>query len=267
MEKIMKKTTLIVIILLLIPVFVFSQTSVKAKDIIEKINKGESVKYENAVITGELDFTSIDDVTPDRKNNRSIRNIFNFNETETFWCNIESPVTFISCTFKDGVIGYVNDDFDNTVHNAVFHEDAIFTGCTFEEESAFKYVKFKKNADFEKTTFEEEAFFKYTEFSREISFSGSTFYDDANFKYTKFPEKAHFDNTKFRYNANFKYAEFPEGVTFDNAEFRREAGFGYTKFNEPVSFKNVDFGRDVDFRYTKINGRSFTLYLLKNKGG
>ena len=65
--------------------------------------------------------------------------------------------------------------------------------------------------------------------------------------------------------ANFKYTEFPRGVSFKNAVFQGDANFKYTKFSEPFDFEGTDFEDSVDFKYTKLDGKSFTLYLLKNK--
>ena len=69
----------------------------------------------------------------------------------------------------------------------------------------------------------------------------------------------------FRRNVNFKYTEFDDGVTFEKAVFNRNADFKYTKFHEFANFDDAEFERDADFKYTKLNGKSLTLYLLKNR--
>ncbi len=256
-------TTLFIATLLLIPSLTFAQSQVKASQIIDQINAGKAVQYKNAEIVGDLDFTSIKDVTLDKKskNNR----FWSKGSTLTYWCHVRVPVSFINCVFKGDVLAYVHDDDENETYNAIFYEDVDFQGCDFQGQSAFKYVKFKSDANFKNTQYHKEALFKYTKFSTDVSFSGSSFHEDANFKYTKFPEPVYFDKTTFQRFANFKYAKFPEGVTFENTHFEGDVDFKYTKFYEPVNFDGVVFGDDVDFKYTKINGKSFVTYLLKKR--
>jgi len=249
--------------LLLIPSLTFAKSQVKASQIIDQINAGKAVQYKDATIVGDLDFTSIKDVTPDEKSKKS--RFFSKGSTLTYWYHVRSSVSFINCVFKGDVLAYVHDDDENETHNAIFYEDVDFQGCDFQGKSAFKYVKFESNANFKNTQYSKEALFKYTKFSTDVSFSGSSFHGDANFKYTKFPEPVYFDKTTFRHLANFKYAKFPEGVTFEGTQFKGDANFKYTKFYEPVNFDDVVFGDDVDFKYTKIEGKSFVTYLLKKK--
>jgi len=249
--------------LLLIPSLTFAKSQVKASQIIDQINAGKTVQYKDAEIVGDLDFTSIKDVTLDEKSKKN--RIWSKGSTLTYWCHVRSPVSFINCVFKGDVLAYVHDDDENETYNAIFYEDVDFQGCDFQDKSAFKYVEFRSDASFKNTQYHKEALFKYTKFSSDVSFSGSSFYGDANFKYTKFPEPVYFDKTTFQRYANFKYAKFPEGVTFENTQFKGDADFKYTKFYEPVNFDGVVFGDDVDFKYTKIEGKSFTTYLIKKK--
>lgn len=283
-----KAIILLAVILLLVPTFTFAQSQVKATKIIDQINNGKAIQYKNAEIIGDLDFRSIDDVTPGKKNRERREETRRKNwSTNVYWYNVKSPVSFISCVFSGDVIGYFHDDKKNETHNVIFHGDVNFQGCEFKGKSAFKYAKFLEKANFKDTKYHKEALFKYTSFSTDISFSNAHFYGDANFKYTKFPQSVHFDSATFQGDANFKYTKFPQsvhfnsatfqdyvdfkyvkfpkGVSFENAEFDGDACFKYTKFYEPVNFDGVDFKNDVDFKYTKIDGKSFTRYLLKKK--
>lgn len=255
----MQKAAILIAVMLTVPLVSLAQDRVQAEDIIDLIDAGKTVRYENAVIVGDLDFRSIEDVTANKPLRRSRWS------TQAYSCHVRSELSFVNCTFKGDVLAYVHFDRKNETYNAVFYEDVNFDGCEFEEASAFKYAKFKKDANFENTVYNEEAYFKYTRFSSEVSFADSVFYDCANFKYTKFPEGVDFQRAVFHDDANFKYTKFPEGVNFEDAEFQRLANFKYTKFHEPLSFEGVEFGGDTDFKYTKIDGRSFTSYLLKKK--
>jgi len=259
MKRAKNSYTVMMAVMMLVPVFSFAKSQVKASKIIDQINDGKPVQYENIEIIGDLDFTSIKDITLDKPYLRSR------NTTKTYSCHIKSPLSFINCVFRGDVIGYVHDDWKNETHNAVFHEDVDFQVCNFQALSAFKYAKFFGKSNFENTQFHKEAFFKYAKFSTKASFSNAYFYNDANFKYANFPKAVNFDKATFRRLANFKYIEFPLGVNFENAEFNGEDCFKYTKFHEPINFNGAAFNDDVDFKYTKLDGRSFTLYLLNKK--
>ncbi len=285
MKAVKTFTILFIATLLLIPSLTFAKSQVKASQIIDQINAGKAVQYKNATIVGDLDFTSIKDVTLDEKSKRN--RVWSKGSTLTYWCHVRSPVSFINCVFKGDVLAYVHDEDENETHNTIFYKDVDFQGCDFQGKSAFKYVKFESDANFKNTQYHKEALFKYTRFSTDVSFSGSSFYEaanfkytkfstdisfsssifhgEANFKYTKFPEPVYFDKTTFQQFTNFKYAKFPEGVTFENTQFKGNVDFKYTKFYEPVNFDGVVFGDDVDFKYTKINGKSFVTYLLKKR--
>lgn len=273
------------IIALLIPSFSFAKSQVKATQIIDQINAKKAVQYKDVEIVGDLDFTSIKNVTVDEESERNWRR--HRGSTLSYWCHVRVPVSFVNCVFKDDVLAYIHDDDENETYNAIFYEDVDFEGCEFQEKSAFKYVQFRKNADFKNTIYHDEALFKYakfstgvsflnssfngdanfkyTKFSTDVSFSNSDFSREANFKYTKFPEFVSFDKATFRRLANFKYTKFPEGVTYENAQFKGDADFKYTKFSDPVNFDGAVFDGDADFKYTKIDSRSFVTYLLKRK--
>jgi len=255
----MKKSAAVILVFMLLSVSALAQTRVNAQDILKSIDEGKAVNYRSVVVVGDLDLTSIQDKEADKNNDRSR------NSTKTFWYHVRSPLSFVDCTFKDDVIAYFHDERKNETHNAVFHEDVRFQGCEFQGKSAFKYSKFHKGADFTNTVYRKEALFKYTEFSTDISFADSIFSNDANFKYTTFPRRVDFSNVEFHHVANFKYTEFPQGVSFRNAVFKGDSDFKYAKFYEPFDFEGTEFEDSVDFKYTKLEGKSFTLYLLKNR--
>jgi len=226
--------TLPVLLLILSPLFTFAQNKVNAEEIIRKIDNGESVRYENVEVVGELDFLSVKDVTKKRKSG---------NDQDVYEYHIRSSVRFNNCTFSDDAIAYFYDEGDKSLHNAIFYEDVVFTNCEFEEESAFKYVKFHQMADF----------------------SGSVFQEEANFKYVDFPEGISFQSAFFNGDADFKYAKFTEGADFSNAMFDDFANFKYTKFSEPLNMQGTAFEGSQDFKYTKVGGKDFTTYLLNNR--
>ncbi|MFC2134328.1 pentapeptide repeat-containing protein [Bacteroidota bacterium] len=265
----MKNLVYFFVTALFIPAVLLAQ-SVNAGDIIKQIDEGQSVKYENVTITGDLDFTRINDSDNDRSKRKKrswVDRIVSFghNGSNEVLYYVEVPVEFINCTFEGGVIAYYHDDYEELTHNVVFFEDVVFKGCEFSDASEFKYVRFEKNADFSNNVFREEALFKYAEFSEPISFAGSKFYDDANFKYTSFDEYVDMSTTYFKREANFKYTDFPYGVSYENAVFDGNANFKYASFDEPSNLDGVEFNDDVDFKYTDYEGNSIIKYLIKSR--
>jgi len=256
----MRNLKALVIVIVLIPAVSFAQTRVEARDILDQINSGKAVSYKDAEVVGDLDFTSVKDVTQEGHGHW-----FNIGSSRSYSCHVKSPLSFVNCTFLGDVLAYVYDDLKNETYNAVFHEEASFEGCEFRRESAFKYAKFLKKANFENTRFQEEALFKYAKFSTEVSFSKASFSDYANFKYTNFPESVSFAGAIFEHDADFKYTKFRRGVNFAHAGFRGWSDFKYTKFSEPVNFEGTVFEEDAEFKYAKVDGRSFTLHLLKRR--
>jgi len=268
---------ILVIFTLSIPGIILASNSVDAADIIQQINAGRDVFFENTVIRGNLDFTSIKEITIEKQKG---------NQT-TYLCHVRGEVKFVNCQFKDDVIAYRSEKFPNELYIPVFYEDVLFSGCEINGDFAFKYVRFKANANFDQTIFKGETNFKYTKFTNKADFSHTRFAEEAEFKYTTFPEfanfeAAHFENdANFKYtkfsqkvnfklavfadDANFKYTKFPEGVSFENAIFEKSVDFKYTKFSEPVNFTDAQFDGDVDCKYTTVDGKSFSLHLLKSK--
>ena len=235
--------------------------SVKASEILNQINRGEDVRYENVTISNVLDFTAIDS----REQVKEGGGLFGWfgGENEKFESQVDVRIEFINCTFEDDVLAYYNED--NAVYIAHFSNPVIFDKCDFEEDTEFKYSKFEDLASFAETRFEEDANFKYAEFNAGPYFRGSRFEEEANFKYSKFKDQPVFSGTIFTEEANFKYAKFPSGVSFEGATFQDLANFKYSEFSEPFTMKNVNFNGDEDFKYTEVEGKSFNSYLLKNR--
>jgi hypothetical protein len=258
----MKK--LICLYFLLIPFMSFAQNKVEASRIIEQVNRGEAVSYQNTEITGDLDFTRLQNMKVERNSEE--------HSDKTAVSTVKSPLRFSNCRFTGDVRAYAGSDNnyswkqkEDTVFNANFEEEVIFENCVFENASAFKYSKFRKNVSFQKSVFKEEALFKYSKFATGPNFSNVNFEEGANFKYTDFPKGVTFAGVSFKEAASFKYAKFNEGVNFKNASFNRNADFKYTQFSQPLDLGGVSFSGDEDFKYAKVDGKAFTSYLLNNR--
>lgn len=235
-----------------------AQTTVDAKEIIAKINRKESVSYQNATINGDLDLTNL-------ANRREVREGMWKGESRQFLSVVEVPIAFKNCTFNGKFLAYRSEDQDerklvnisNTVYNTDFSESVTIERCTFTDDAAFKYSTFSQRAIFTDNTFREIALFKYAKFRNEADFSNATFRDYADFKYTKFSESSSFQKAAFERYADFKYTKFDERVDFSQARFTSTADFKYTNLPRGTRFDDTRFTGSTDFKYTKLDGRKF----------
>lgn len=233
-----------------------AQTTVDAKDVIAKINRKETITYQNTIITGDLDLTNL-------ANRKEVRD-GGWGDQEQYLSVVEVPLSFKNCTFRGKFLAYRTEDQDkkrqrinNIVYNTDFTEAVTIEGCQFEGDAAFKYSNFQQRAIFTDNTFRSEAIFKYTKFRNAVNFSNSTFRGYADFKYTKFDESSAFQNARFERQADFKYTTFDEGVDFQRATFSGNADFKYTNFPRGTTFDNARFSGSTDFKYTTLDGRKF----------
>lgn len=251
------KTLFVSLLLALVAIIPsLAQRTVSAKDIVEKINRKETVSYENVTITGDLDLTNL-------ANRREVRDGNWRGESREYLSTVDVPVTFRNCRFAGKVLAYWTEESrlmksTNTVYNADFTEAVTFEKCTFDDDAAFKYSTFQQRAVFIDNTFRDLALFKYSKFRAASHFSGSTFRDYADFKYTKFDEETAFTNATFDRSADFKYTKFNEGVTFKSARFDGSADFKYVHFPRKTNLDNVAFNGSTDFKYTTLDGRRFS---------
>ncbi|UFH54762.1 pentapeptide repeat-containing protein [Spirosoma sp. KNUC1025] len=233
-----------------------AQTSVDAKEIIAKINRKETVSYQNATITGDLDLTNL-------ANRKEIRD--GDWGGQNYLSVVEVPISFKNCVFKGKFLAYRTEDEDkrllrsnNIVYNADFTEAVTIDNCKFEDDATFKYSTFSQRAIFTNNTFREIALFKYSKFRNSADFSGATFHGYADFKYTKFDESSAFQNAQFDRYADFKYTKFDEGVNFQKASFSGNTDFKYTHFPRGTKFDDARFSGMTDFKYTTLDGQKFS---------
>ncbi|MDA3778887.1 MAG: hypothetical protein PF487_01415, partial [Bacteroidales bacterium] len=67
----LRKISLSMFLVGFISIVAFSQTKVKADEIIKKLNNKEDAHYENVIIIGDIDFRKINDVEVDGKNGKT----------------------------------------------------------------------------------------------------------------------------------------------------------------------------------------------------
>lgn len=213
-----------------------AQKTVSSRTIMEEIKDGKDVRYENATISGDLDFTYMDEKIDDLPSRSRWWNSGSNEVDET----IEVDVVFVNCTFTDDVLAYIHDDPSGYTFTADFEREVKFENCEFERNSMFKYSEFEDDVSFEGSKFRRESTFKYAEFDGKASFARTTFNDDAN----------------------FKYSDFDRGVSFSNAIFEESLNIKYLDVRGDFNIDGMKVDDDIDSKYTSINGKSFARYLL-----
>jgi hypothetical protein len=244
----------------ILPLASLAQKTVTAASVIESINNGQAVSISDAEITGDLDFTRLNNMKEEQQNSSE----------KVYISTVTVAVSFTNCRFTGKVLGYFNPDQNKPyvksgkVYNANFDEDANFETCVFEKEVSFKYSMFNKKISFNKSHFNDDVVFKYTKFGEGPSFNGVVFKSDAEFKYVDFPKGFDFGNAVFESDADFKYAQLKNGGSFMNTIFKSETDFKYAAFSKSVNMHGTGFNGDNDFKYTTLDNEKTTPAELVN---
>lgn len=209
---------------------------VLADEIIEKINKGEEVKYEYCEIDG-LDFSNI-------KNNV---------EKDGFiYTIVDVPITFTNCHLCN-FISLHTRYLKSVVFTHTYFTEAGFTGSEF----------LGANVDFSYTQFNgRNVCFRFSIFTQKnTSFKEAKFLAEHNtFHNAQFSgENTDFSNAKFSGNNNFYQTQFNgKKLTFIGTEFTGEMlDFKGAKFRGKFQwFKGVKFScKRNDFEKTLFKGK------------
>ena len=91
---------LLLLIVAIIPATIFAQKTITAASIIASVNSHTPVSLSDMQITGDLDFTKLDNMKLESKNS----------DDKVYVSTVTSPVSFTNCTFTGKVLGYVNPD-------------------------------------------------------------------------------------------------------------------------------------------------------------
>lgn len=267
-----------------------AQSIVDASDIIDKINNGEAVVYENTIIEGDLDFTQVEnktlqDVDFSKFKVSEIEDIYD-RTSDNYYVEIDSKIEFINCEFTGKVTGYSVDEEENQMYNVRFNKNVTFASCTFEEEIQFKYAVFNEDTEMESSYVDGGSNFTYAQFNNIVDFSRTSFLLESNFnnavftnlamfQSTEFFGKAifgeaifkdavYFTNTNFADKAMFTFASFKRAI-FNHSRFNKEGYFSYATFSKFAEFENAIFTKKADFNNTRfyekvnLNGAKFKL--------
>ncbi len=242
---------------------------VSSQEIINMINEGNDIYYENHLVEGDLDFTQLDGVTKMTSNtlityvNSTISfekskfngNIITYKKTDDLLHIVifQRTLLFINCEFN-GLIDMGNTQFNENVYftESIFNNDLYIKGCRFYKTAIFKGTKYNSKVSFNATDFKDK-----------VSFDSAVFDNETKFQYVNF-EESDFYKTKFNYPVSFLLAIFSKSSRFAASEFNMIADFygaifyqntyfGMAKFNNIANMEDIQFFGGVDFGSAEIN--------------
>jgi hypothetical protein len=138
---------------------------IDASEILDKIQKGEDIEFDDYSIRGDLYISQIN-LQNDEKDRRIVA----------------SQITFRNCRFK-GLLNFIHLNFEKPINfiGSSFEGNADFSGSYYEEDADFTRSSFDGNANFFDSNFKGDANFILSNFKRYANFSRSNFKRYANF--------------------------------------------------------------------------------------
>ncbi len=240
-----------------------SGKSVDANKIIKALSKGQNVLYQDAEISGKLDFTELESYPVG---------------ANLLFSDVEGSVTFVNCTFTDEVLAYKSDGknqfsvrfFKNltflnckfmkalNLRNAhidgplvmtksYFQESTGMEGLTVRSECYMDQTVFANDLKMQTSLFQKGANFMNANLGGQFILQGSAFKADAQFGVCEFHGYADFTKVSFEQGAYFNYAKFFDRAYFNTSMFKGRADLMYLKFDKDCGFKNIIFSGPTRF--------------------
>ncbi len=245
---------LYVLYILCFPLLDFSQNTIEAGEIVNRLNKGEKVELRNMRISGTLDLTRLQNLRAKPVKQADAGNVYY--GPKFYASRVNSELVFINCSFGGDIIASRQRDND-TIYEADFTQAVRFEGCTFEKRAAFRHSWFKGEASFKDCLFSGEVDFRHTYFAGQTSFKETVFRGPIDFRHTQFWGQAIFEKASFETPAEFTHTEFQQGVRFEQASFKDAATFRHTVFSENATFTGASFKDNADFGHAELDGKGF----------
>jgi len=220
---------------------------ITANKIIKELNSGKDIYIEGAVIDGDIDFRTLDNLS---KENQNLKCRY-----------VHQSLCFVNCTFTGKIImsgAGTEDDFIKTCFlkgvsfkNCIFKSDVIAANCEFRGVVDFCNSIFESKADFVGVYFaNKDVFFTETSFNGEAQFSNSKFNGNVNFYKAFFNKYAYWQNVIIDGNTNIADCVFASYADFSSSSFKGILNFNYTKFRENAIMNYISFFGRVDFVQT-----------------
>ena len=241
---------------------------VPAEEILEKIERGEPVEYDNVIVVGDLDLNKVDLPTKHVKVIEYISitieeitieeitpQIMWSSDIRTTW-NDEANVVNSSISIEDSEIqGYVNFE------NVIFQKSIDFGSTNLSSDSNFKDAQFSGYTDFRDAQFSGYTDFRDAQFSSDAYFWRAQFSGNADFRDAQFSSDAHFRDAQFSGNADFEGAQFRNTLDLSYLNFTHMHMFlewnsvdrlicdGVTYLQLIKNFKDLEQFEDADNCY------------------
>jgi uncharacterized protein YjbI with pentapeptide repeats len=272
---------LVVLLIVAVPGAAEPTCVVQAKEILEKIELGQPVQYDNVIVRGDLDLSRLNltRVPVKRKEyetkslglhdygilvtsqiriiNSVVEGSVNLNGT------ILQDDTYFLGTKFEGPVFLISSRFNQEAHfsEAQFNQDAQFHGAQFNDSANFDSAQFNDSANFDSAQFNDYVAFNNAQFNKESGFFGTQFNEFAYFDGAQF-NHTHFRGAQFNQYADFHGARFKEFTSFREVEFKQESHFEDANFLIELSFDNSQLSKEAFFQGAQING---TLSLYRTK--
>ncbi len=224
---------------------------ISSDTILNQLNNGSAVNYENVEVYGDLDLTIFHSPVNSNEDNQSGQS------TEI----IESPIYISGSTF-DGNVKFREKIFKNPLkfENSVILGSADFKGSSFTNETSFNGSIFNNTAEFSKSHFYKDICFKNCIFKRDCRFTRSIFEKNLSFKNADFFDDISFIKATFKENVEFENSANYRGIAyFLDSSFMKNANIVGSRFEGAgTMFSNAEFGGLAQFLRSSFTNADFT---------
>jgi hypothetical protein len=223
---------------------------IKAEEVLEKIEEGKPVEYENIIIFGDLDLSRLD-LPRDKDKRQIIRSVIKIE-----YSMIKGDVFFDRSTFSSLV------DFDGTV----FTQAAKFSDSQFCEDAGFSEARFEGEANFSRAEFRTEANFSRARFG-DVDFRNATFLRHLNLASAKLSSMLLLD-ARFEEGSSLNLMD----LDYSRIKVRWETIRDHLPFNGSIylaltkNFRNLEQFEDGDdcyYRYRRVKQARATSRISK----
>jgi hypothetical protein len=226
---------------------------IPSSEILDKIENGDKIDYDDVTINGDLDLSRISlPLTHITKSSFEL----GFPDLSENARIIESPI-IIRNSKINGDINFNDTIFKKSTNflNTRIRGKSYFIDTQFDEYTTFAFIKFEND-----TYFDGANFFAYTDFGK------SQFFKNASFRYSQFKGDLDIERAKFLGDLYFNdsdfigYADFADTLffnytCFEGCNFRDDVGFEGCSFYQDINFSRAKFDRYVYFNNANIKGK------------
>lgn len=216
---------------------------INAEEIMEKIKMRIPIDYDDVIIVGDLNLSSLL-LSSKHKERSEFEQEIRYLSTDVKL--IESPISINGSEIR----GSIYSD------NINFNHSITFTGCVFDEDVHFRGTQFGDDVSFKDSSFAGNAYLEWAELDGKANFQNSIFYNSSHFLKSIFSDDASFSKAKFGRFVDMRGAKFDGSAEFDLSIFADTAYMEEILFSKDVDFKNAQFYRSAGFWAANFIGES-----------